>query len=561
MKCILSFLYVSTAILIIAIGSNNIQAQASESWVVRYNGPVSGTDKANAIVVDAWGNVYVTGYSSGSGTLWDYATIKYDTAGVQQWVKRYNGTGSSNDIAHAITVDDSGFIYVTGGSTGTGSNYDYLTIKYSSSGDTIWTRRYNGPKNGKDIAYSIVLDDTGNVYITGESEGLIGTHGIFEDYATIKYSSSGEFIWGARYNGPAGDYDRSNSITIDGSGNVYVAGTSDGGSSGSSEPHFDYATIKYNNGGAVQWVRRYNAENGDEEAKAVQVDTVGNVLVTGFSFRTTTDYDYVTIKYNSAGDTLWTRSYNGPADNVDKANDLAVDDLGNIYVTGYSYGGSGTNNDFVTIKYNASGDSVWVRRYNGPASGDDSGVALALDTFGNAYVTGKSTGTTTAFDYATIKYTEAGDEAWTIRYTNGGAGGSSDEPTGLFVDAMSNVYVTGMSALDYATVKYSQITTGIHQLGYELPETYFLQQNYPNPFNPSTTIEFTVSSASPITLRVYDVLGQRVKNLLDERVGAGRYTVQWDGTDDASQPVAGGVYFYRMEAGDFVTAKKMLLLK
>ncbi len=94
-----------------------------------------------------------------------------------------------------------------------------------------------------------------------------------------------------------------------------------------------------------------------------------------------------------------------------------------------------------------------------------------------------------------------------------------------------------------------------------IAQRFELLQNYPNPFNPGTTIEFIVPSASPTTLRVYDVLGQRVKNLLDERVGAGRYTVKWDGTDDARQPVAGGVYFYRMQAGDFVAVKKMMLLK
>ena len=444
MKIRILFRYLLVIILIILLTKINVNAQVSEAWASRCNGPSSGTDQANAIVVDNFGNVYVTGYSTGSGTNWDYATIKYDSAGVQQWVKRYNGPGNFFDIAYAIAADDLGYIYVTGGSYGSSGNYDYLTIKYSSSGDTVWTRRYNGPRNALDKAYSIVLDDTGNVYITGESEGATGPHGIFEDYATIKYSSDGTLQWVARYNGPVSDYDRANAITIDVSRNVYVTGTSDGGSSGYDTPYvyFDYATIKYDNSGDVKWIRRYKGLGGsNDEAKAIEVDMTGNVFVTGISY-----YNYVTIKYNAAGDTLWIRSYNGPADWLDEANDMAIDDLGNVYVTGKSYGGVGTNYDYATIKYNSDGDSIWVNRYNGPGSDIDEGISIALDKFYNVYVTGRSDGL--SYDYATIKYNSTGDENWVVRYSNGGSGSSSDESSALFVDTLSNVYVTGMSALD-----------------------------------------------------------------------------------------------------------------
>ena len=556
MKHILSFSYLSAVLLIIIAGSNSIKAQVTEAWVSRYNGPASGTDQANAITVDAGGNVYVTGYSGGSGSNWDYATIKYDSAGVLQWNQRYNGPGNFYDIAYAITADDLGFIYVTGGSYGSGGNYDYLTIKYSSSGDTIWTRRYNGPKNALDKAYSIVLDDTGNVYITGESEGLTGTHGIFEDYATIKYSSSGEFQWVARYNGPAGDYDRANSITIDASGNIYVTGISDGGSSGSGDPHFDYASVKYNNAGEVQWVSRYNGSNGNDEAKSVEVDMTGNVFVTGNSPSPSTDYDYVTIKYSSAGDTLWIKSYNGPADGPDKANDLAIDDRGNVYVTGNSYGGISTNYDYSTIKYNSDGDSIWVNRYNGPDSdSDDIGVSIALDKLYNVYVTGRST-SSGSYDYATIKYSSDGDENWVVRYSNSGAAGSSDEPFSLYVDDLSNVYVTGMSALDYATIKYTQTLTDVYQKNFDLPERYSLLQNYPNPFNPSTKIRWQQPTGSWLTLKVFDVIGNKISTLVDEYKPAGIYEVNFNAANLPS-----GTYFYKLQAGAFIETKKMILIK
>jgi hypothetical protein len=83
-------------------------ASGAEQWVARYNGPGNLDDSASAIALDDSGNVYVTGYGAGSGTSLDYATIKYDTSGAEQWVARYNGPGNFNDDARAIAVDGSG---------------------------------------------------------------------------------------------------------------------------------------------------------------------------------------------------------------------------------------------------------------------------------------------------------------------------------------------------------------------------------------------------------------------------------------------------------------------
>src|SRR6266516_6773880 len=97
-------------------------------------------DGATAIDVDDSGNVYVTGSSTGSGTGSDYATIKYDSLGQEQWVARYNGPGNDADLATGIAIDGSGNVYVTGGSAG-----DYATVKYDSAGQQQWVARYNGP--------------------------------------------------------------------------------------------------------------------------------------------------------------------------------------------------------------------------------------------------------------------------------------------------------------------------------------------------------------------------------------------------------------------------------
>lgn len=550
------------AILIVIIALP-INAQIKESWAVRYDN--GGVDKSNAIGIDDFGNVFITGSSNSAGVgTEDYLTIKYNSAGSEEWTSRINGSGGSVDIAYALVIDSSGSIIITGGSVGSGSGYDYFTIKYSSAGDTLWTRRYNGPKNSKDIAYSIALDDSQNIFITGESEGLTGTHGIFEDYATVKYNPAGDFQWAARYNGPAGDYDKANSICVDTEGNIYVTGVSDGGSSGSGDPHFDYATIKYNSAGLTQWIRRYNSSNGEDEGVMVKADELGNIFVTGFSSDVSTFADYATINYSADGDTTWISRYNGPASNDDRASSLAVDNLGNVFVAGKSYGGSITNYDYTTIKYNSLGDSVWVNRYNGGASDIDGASAVSVDKSGNVYVTGYSTNISTAFDYATMKYNTDGDLSWIINYTNSDFSGSSDEPFAMFVDASGIVYVTGMSALDYAAIKYVPIPVSVENSPRNIPNQFALEQNYPNPFNPTTKIKYTIPSVGTslmkflqfVQLKVYDVIGNEVATLVNEEKPAGSYEV----TFDASQ-LSSGIYFYTLKAGSFTETKKMAMMK
>ncbi|MBA3725498.1 MAG: SBBP repeat-containing protein [Armatimonadetes bacterium] len=438
---------IGVAVCLLALATAGV-GQVTEAWVALY-GPTQNTDEAHALAVDVSGNVYVTGQSwLGGGNEVDYATIKYDSIGNRLWVARYSGMTGGGGGAHALAVDGAGNVYVAGGSEDPGTYYDYATIKYDSNGNQLWAARYSSPGYHGDDASALVLDSAGNVYVTGSSYG--GPVEYVRDYATIKYDSNGNQLWVARYNGPGNFQDYAYALGVDAAGNVYVTGRSEGAGTGP-----DYTTIKYDSNGNQLWLRRYNGPgNASDAAYALAVDAAGNVHVTGLSYGGGTAEDYATIKYDSNGNQLWVARYNGPGDGNDYATGLALDAASNVYVTGNS-GGAGTDEDYATIKYDSNGDQLWVARYNGPRNASDIAAALAVDVAGNAYVTGVSHGTGTAYpDYATIKYDSNGNQRWVARYDSG-----DDHANALAVDPAGNVYVTGTNGQDWATIKYVQATT------------------------------------------------------------------------------------------------------
>jgi hypothetical protein len=93
------------------------------------------------------------------------------------------------------------------------------------------------------------------------------------------------------------------------------------------------------------------------------------------------------------------------------------------------------------------------------------------------------------------------------------------------------------------------------------PTEFALLQNFPNPFNPETTIQYNLSESADVSLHIYNVVGQVVRTLVAERQPAGRYRVQWSGTDDRGVPVSSGIYFYQISAGKFQDVRKLMLLK
>jgi hypothetical protein len=190
-------------------------------WETPYNGLPSSGD-ARAVVVDRNGNVVVTG-SSGNYPNSDYYTAKYARAdGTLLWEKLYNGPANSQDIPNAVAVDASGNAVVTGTSYN-GSSQDYYTAKYAAAdGTLLWEKRYNGPANGQDIPNAVAVDASGNVVVTGSSYNGSNT-----DYYTAKYKGAdAALLWEKRYNGPANDNDDAWSLALGPNGMVAITGSS-----------------------------------------------------------------------------------------------------------------------------------------------------------------------------------------------------------------------------------------------------------------------------------------------------------------------------------------------
>ena len=115
------------------------------------------------------------------------------------------------------------------------------------------------------------------------------------------------------------------------------------------------------------------------------------------------------------------------------------------------------------------------------------------------------------------------------------------------------------SFTNYVYEIYSTGTTGLNDDS--SPAEFQLIQNYPNPFNPSTTIQFSLSESQPVTIIVYDILGNKIKTLVNEFKESGNHEIIWDGTNDSGSRQSTGVYFYQLKSGSATSVKKMMLLK
>src|SRR5439155_363975 len=267
-------------------------ASGTRRWVARYNGPGNSNDFATALAVSPdGGSVFVTGYSFDPNSSFDYATVAYDAAsGTRRWVARYNGPGNGDDVAYGLAVSPSGAaVFVTGYSSGSSTSLDYATVAYDAAGGTRrWVARYNGPGNVDDVATAVGADPDGaTVFVTGYSSGSNTSL----DYATVAYDAAGGTQrWVARYKGPGNGDDGAYALGVGRQGRtVFVTGSSSG-----SKTTFDYATVAYD---AASGTQRGVATIGPGSATALGISPEGTALLVTGSVGTPIS-DYGTVAYS-----------------------------------------------------------------------------------------------------------------------------------------------------------------------------------------------------------------------------------------------------------------------
>ncbi len=403
-----------------------VSRQVQQDWANVYDGPGHGADANPLVKVDAAGNVYVAGTSTGESSGPDFVILKYSSSGTRLWTARYSADSNSVENVFAMAADAGGNVWVTGTTALPAMGRDALTVKYSSDGSLLWAAQFGSPES-LDAAYAIALDDAGNAYVAGQTG---------EDFLTIKYDAAGHQVWTAAFDGTGNSTDIARSIAVAGT-NVYVTGSSWNGS------NLDFLTLKYDAQGNRLWNVSYDA-GGSDSAVALAIDPWGNVLVAGNSYGTVTydkyGNDYVVLKYDASGRRMWSARYDGFMHAEDYPTALAVDAAGNVYVTGHS-------------DYESPDSGVLSRQYDGSRS-------LVVDSEGNVYITSLGSGPFSGRDIAFIKYDALGNRVLTAQYN--GVENSDDTPSALALDSVGNIYLAGTSfgvsdtGLDFVLVKYSQ---------------------------------------------------------------------------------------------------------
>lgn len=357
-----------------------------------------------SMVRDADGNTLVAGttWDSLNGPqqgLGDVFLRKYDAAGAILWTRQLGTTNYDENFSMA--VDASGNAFITGRTRGAldGTNqgdYDTYLSKFDTSGTPLWTRQLGS--NSYDYSYAVALDPTGNPLITGATGGpLCGPHrGGSWDVFLIKYDTSGTVLWKNQLG--TGGMDGGNSLAVDTSGNVFISGYTGGPLAPPQHGYVDAFLAKYSATGALLSTKQFGT-NTYNEAFAVAVDGTGNTFIAGRSLDTwvaehSGKSNAFLSKIDASGALAWTKELGATA-SCDEGLCLAVDALGNVFMSGYTDGSLGGPNlgnaDVFLTKFDTTGTPLWSEQLG--TRGNDICSSLAVDSAGNLFLGGTNTTT------------------------------------------------------------------------------------------------------------------------------------------------------------------------
>lgn len=376
---------------------------------------------ANATATDQANNIVVVGITAGrlpgSPDAWlggsDVFIAKYNRGGAKLWNRQF-GT-SAEDVALGVATDGAGNIFVSGSTNSTlpgspvanAGSYDAFLAKFDSAGNQLWLRQLGS--TGYDAAFAIALDSSGSAYIAGPAGGaLSGSLDSFAGGTTdsflAKYDTAGNRIWVHLLGTTHDDY--ATGVSVDGTGNPFVSGSTDGQLPGSAEANVgnrDAFVARYNSSGTIQWVHQLGSNMYDTGA-ALATDSAGNSYVTGITdgrivgspTANAGGFDVYVARYNANGQRAWVQQFGSASD--EHGSGVAVDRAGNVYVSGDTNGtlpGSQEANaggsDAYVAKFDSHGSRQWTHQIG--SAGIDLSTAVATDKTGLVYSVGSTNGT------------------------------------------------------------------------------------------------------------------------------------------------------------------------
>lgn len=577
-------------------------------WTHRYSGAGGGRDEAVCLDFSESGRAVVSGRSQGASGDFDFVTVALDTGGGESWLATYagpGGPGTSGEDAHAIGRDRSGNLFVSGEDA-----LDVITVKYDAGGNELWQRVYDGSSRGTDdwmgmttsedgdirilarsqetrpvpltTAYAVIrydpdggerwvtkyfgpdsagadpvalcADRSGNSYVTG---GVLDTFTVA--WHTVKFDSTGARRWIAvmsrtdtlqRYSNPR-------CIAVDDNGYVYVGGEQD-----SLSGFEDMLLIRYDPEGNEDWRARYAGPGrGVDLLQCLVVDADGSAYACGQSWDSVTGYDYAIVRFTPAGETAWVRRYAGPGglNNEDIPRAVALDDSGNVLVTGSSWADSSM--DYLTVKYAPDGQQLWTARYDGSGRHTDVPTAVAADRLGNIYVTGYAWQQGTLWDYTTVMYSAGGEERWSLQYH--GTGNYYDKSLGLVVEDSMHLWVTGASVAagqssDMVTIFYGP------NPGLTATDAAFLNTRMvvrPGISTRKVGAMLFLPTGGAVRLGVYDRAGRLVRLLVADALPPGNHSFAWNCADQLGRLCPAGAYFIRAETPSGSTTGHVVVVR
>jgi len=529
--------------------------QPTQEWVQRFtNGSYAS---GQSVQLDTAGNAYVlVATTIADSTQGDYCVLKYTSGGTLLWTTYYNSPGNLTDDPNAFVVSGSGDIFVTG-QTRINFNSHITTVKFNSSGVLQWAKTFDSGFLSSD-AVDIALDSEGNIAICG---GTKVTSSLSVGFV-IKYNSSGDSLWAKRYN-PAQKHNFFAKLAIDNQDNIVVTGYYD------FDSNVDYLIVKYLPDGTMAWNVTYDSpQNYDDGAMFLAIDTNRNIYTVGTSAVPAQTANNILVKINSSGVIQWAKIFTGILGGnggCEIPGGIVISPEGNSIYYSTECGNSQSNGVIVLLKYDTIGDTIWTKQFpQGNTGGIPTiGPNIKLDKYNNIYLAGFLVNSLSGMDYLVIKYLPNGLQQWVATY-NGPLTNSIDLARDIKLDANSNVFTTGISSRfngnpilwDAVTIKYSQPIGIIGESG-EVPNKYKLYQNYPNPFNSTTVITYSVPIRSFINLNIYDITGRLIKQLVNNEQSAGYYSLAVN-----LEELSSGIYLYTLLSNDkIINTRKLILVK